>query len=333
MSWKEAHPPRGRAAIPPAQGVDLAMLRPHSHPVRAGPTPYTGGARVQGVQRSVSLEYQTCTSAYLFDTLVTGKIKGALNLGGALLNPDPTLADLRRAKEDIQEEVRGSFKEVAQEMSEIRDEFSDVRDNVEVLMEIVTEQEFKRGIEEVESNHEYFLKGVENLEKTIEEFKPQAVLFQTAFKRNFRIKKLFNYLKIVKSREGNDACEQFYQELLSAYGKFLQIIVIYLTFNGEHHRIEKLFRKFTSDFSELSKLFAGIQEIPEEEEVLLKRQEAIQKMTVGMENLVTEVAKEEKKSPMKRQETIKRSKAEQREEFSDAEVDSLKKSASCGQTW
>ena len=257
-----------------------------------------------------------------------GVIKGALNLGGALLNPDPTLADLRRAKEDIQEDMRGSFKEVAQEMSEIRDEFSDVRDNVEVLMEIVTEQEFKRGIEEVESNHEYFLEGVENLEKTIEEFKPQAVLFQTAFKRNFRIKKLFNYLKIVKSREGNDACEQFYQELLSAYGKFLQIIVIYLTFNGEHHRIEKLFRKFTSDFSELSKLFAGIQEIPEEEEVLLKRQEAIQKMTVGMENLVTEVAKEEKKSPMKRQETIKRSKAEQREEFSDAEVDSLKKSAS-----
>ena len=43
---------------------------------------------------------------------------------------------------------------------------------------------------------------------------------------------------------------------------------------------------------------------------------------------MTEVAKEEKKSPMKRQETIKRSKAEQREDFSDAEVDSLKKSAS-----
>ena len=74
MSWKEAHPPRGRADIPPVQGVDLAMLRPHSHPVRAGPTPYTGGVRLQGVQRSVSLEYQTCTSAYLFDTLVTGKV-------------------------------------------------------------------------------------------------------------------------------------------------------------------------------------------------------------------------------------------------------------------
>ena len=49
------------------------MLRPHSPTVREGPTPYTGWAHLQGGQRSVSLEYQTCTSAYLFDTLVTGK--------------------------------------------------------------------------------------------------------------------------------------------------------------------------------------------------------------------------------------------------------------------
>ena len=67
-------PPCGRAAIQPAQWAGLAMLRPHSPTVRAGPTPYTGWARLQGGQRSVSLEYQTCTSAYLFDTLVTGKV-------------------------------------------------------------------------------------------------------------------------------------------------------------------------------------------------------------------------------------------------------------------
>ena len=80
MSWKEAHPPRGRAAIPPARWVDLVMLRLHSPTVRAGPTPYTGWARLQGGQRSVSLEYQTCTSAYLFDTLVTGKGGGGILL-------------------------------------------------------------------------------------------------------------------------------------------------------------------------------------------------------------------------------------------------------------
>ena len=43
-------------------------------------------------------------------------------------------------------------------------------------------------------------------------------------KKNFNTKKLFKYLKIVKEREGNVACEQFYQELLSSYGKYLQVL-------------------------------------------------------------------------------------------------------------
>ena len=52
--------------------------------VQAGPTSSTGGGRLHGGQRSVSLEYQTCTSAYLFDTLVTGKLEatvGQLKIG------------------------------------------------------------------------------------------------------------------------------------------------------------------------------------------------------------------------------------------------------------
>ena len=63
----EKGPPTAQAGL-----QDLVMLRPHSPTVRAGPTPFTGWARLHGGQRSVSLEYQTCTSTYLFDTLVTG---------------------------------------------------------------------------------------------------------------------------------------------------------------------------------------------------------------------------------------------------------------------
>ena len=65
------------SAGPPARWADLAMLRPHSPTMREGPTPCKGWAHLQGGQRSVSLEYQTCTSAYLFDTLVAGKDAGA----------------------------------------------------------------------------------------------------------------------------------------------------------------------------------------------------------------------------------------------------------------
>ena len=82
-------------------------------------------------------------------------IKGALTIGGSLLNPDPTPADLRRAKEEIQDEVRNTFKQIAQEMSKIEDDLSALRDNIDDLLEIVTE------IEEVDANHEYFMEGVE----------------------------------------------------------------------------------------------------------------------------------------------------------------------------
>ena len=159
------------------------------------------------------------------------------------------------------------------------------------------------------------MEGIENIQKTVEEFRSKAADFQTTFRKNFKITRIFKYLKIVKEREGNLACENFYHEILSAYGKFLQIIVVYLTFNGEHHRLEKVFSKFNKDYQELSGLFSGIQEIPEGKEVILKRQEAIKMVTADLENLTMEVVKDEKKVPMRRQETVKRTKAGTKEEF------------------
>ena len=60
-------------AVEKGPWMDLVMLRPHPPTVQAGPLVY-GEARVHGGQRSVSVEYQTRTSAYLFDILVTGMI-------------------------------------------------------------------------------------------------------------------------------------------------------------------------------------------------------------------------------------------------------------------
>ena len=83
-------------------------------------------------------------------------------------------------------------------MSDMGGDLSYVRDKVEDLMEMITEKEFYHGIEEVDANHEYFLEGVENLQKTVEEFRTKAADFQTTFKRNFKVTKIFKYLKIVK---------------------------------------------------------------------------------------------------------------------------------------
>ena len=62
--------------------------------------------------------------------------------------------------------------------------------------------------------------------------------------------------------------------------------------------------------------------------MILKRQEAIQMMTTDMENLTMEAVKEETNFPMRRQETIKRTKPEIKEEFNEAELANMKEWAS-----
>ena len=84
-------------------------------------------------------------------------LKGALSLGGTVLNPDPSLADLRRAKEEIKDEVKTEVREVAKEMSEIRGELSTLRWDLKDFLKLISEREFFEGIETIEAHHRYFM--------------------------------------------------------------------------------------------------------------------------------------------------------------------------------
>ena len=53
-----------------------------------------------------------------------GILAGAFTLGVTVLNPDPTLADLRRAKDEIKDEVQTCFKSIAVDMKDMK---SDIR--------------------------------------------------------------------------------------------------------------------------------------------------------------------------------------------------------------
>lgn len=113
--------------------------------------------------------------ASLIPPAAGGVIKGALSMGGSLLNPDPTLADLRRAKEEIKEELQSNFKEVAVQMSDMGGDLSYVRDKVEDLMEMITEKEFYHGIEEVDANHEFFWRGSKTSRRQLRSSEPKPL--------------------------------------------------------------------------------------------------------------------------------------------------------------
>lgn len=120
-------------------------------------------------------------------------LKGALSLGGTILNPDPSLADLRRAKEEIKEEMKTVFKEVAKDMAKIRGELSGLRNDMEDVLKLISDKEFYEGIETIDAYHRYYMDGLNDLETTNENF--DAFNFQISFNKHFRVEKIFKFLK------------------------------------------------------------------------------------------------------------------------------------------
>ena len=184
-------------------------------------------------------------------------LKGVCSLGGAILNPDPSLADIRRAKEDIKDEVKTAFGEVSQDVNMIRGDINSLRGDVADMLEVITDKEFFDHIREVDAHYAFYTES-EDIEATNEDFKAVATQFQINFKKNFVVSKIFKFLKIVQQREGKEACAKFYQDNLVSYGKFLQVLVLYLTFKGDYSRVATLMNNFVKDFQELKTLYNGM---------------------------------------------------------------------------
>ena len=129
-------------------------------------------------------------------------LKGALSLGATVLNPDPSLADLRRAKEEIIDEMKTEVHEVAGIMNNMGGELSSLRGDMKIVLELISDKEFYEGIETIDAHHRYYMDGLDNLEMTNESFKTVEVSFQTSFNKHFKVQKIFNFLKTRVSQSG-----------------------------------------------------------------------------------------------------------------------------------
>ena len=123
-------------------------------------------------------------------------LKGALSLGATVLNPDPSLADLRRAKEEIKDEMKTAVHEVAKDMANIVGELSALRTDMEDVLKLISDKEFYEGIETIDAHHRFYMDGLNDLEVTNESFKTVEASFQNSFNKHFRVQKIFQFLKI-----------------------------------------------------------------------------------------------------------------------------------------
>ena len=90
-------------------------------------------------------------------------IGGALKLGSSVLNPDPSLADLRRSENEIKKEIKESFLSVTDDMENVSHEIKLVREEIAQVMEVICNIKFNEGIEYFNELYEIFLESAEML--------------------------------------------------------------------------------------------------------------------------------------------------------------------------
>jgi len=201
-----------------------------------------------------------------------GFIGGALKVASSLLNPDIKLADLRRTEnavlkgqtlitEDIgaiQEEVNKRFNEVALEMKKMNANVKMIKEVMDEIYLIISDIHYRDGPEKVEALYEMFLEDCQNTQKTFELFKGFVVEARMNYNQHLKPQKVAEYLKIVKDRQGNKACQDFYNYIIIVMGKYLQIMSLFYIYNDDASQIGVLFERFNTDFMSLNKRFNNI---------------------------------------------------------------------------
>merc|ERR1719319_1389409 len=78
------------------------------------------------------------------------------------------------------------------------------------------------------------------------------------YNQHLKPQKVAEYLKIVKDRQGNKACQDFYNYIIIVMGKYLQIMSLFYIYNDDASQIGVLFERFNTDFKSLNKRFNNI---------------------------------------------------------------------------
>eukprot|EP00092_Neocalanus_flemingeri_P008147 GFUD01008787.1.p1 GENE.GFUD01008787.1~~GFUD01008787.1.p1 ORF type:complete len:698 (+),score=171.78 GFUD01008787.1:65-2095(+) len=204
-------------------------------------------------------------------------LAGAFGLGSSVLNPDPSLADIKRSEASIKKEMKENFEEMASDMKKINVQLEGIDNGIDEVMKVVCDLHYNKGIDKISALHQFFLDGKGNLEKTCEQFNYQAAKFEVGYIQNFKSSKLTQYMKIILEREGQKALENFYQDVITTSAKYLQVMSIFLVWSGETERIQNIFERFNTSYETLTERYNGLLVIPEITQTMERRNSFVSK--------------------------------------------------------
>ena len=198
--------------------------------------------------RSTSLIFSTLSDSGI---PLVGILGGALQLGSALLDPQPRNSELNNNIGAIKNEVQSSFKLIAKDMKKIEDDVSEIK-------RIVIESHYLDGIEQVDASFRAFIDGAQNLEQTFRLMEFHIFELQTNARKSLNPTKVSSYLNSIKETEKIESFQQKFSYVISTKSRYLQLMCAYYIFKNDTDRVGVEFDRFNQEFNIL---FGVYQEI------------------------------------------------------------------------
>ena len=224
-----------------------------------------------------------------------GMVGGAIQMGGKILNPAPSLADIKRSEKEILESLEGQTgiiketlekrletireemkrpqsenvedfqivkKEVqscvsamTSDMRRLENELVDIKDIINHTFQLVRDMRYRDGIEKVESAYEIFLKGSNNLVNTLEQLQGFMFELQVIADQNLAPQRIGEYLRAILVNEDVEIAQQIFKYILVVRSKYLQLATAYYIYQQDAGRVAAEFESFNKDFDEMKKVF------------------------------------------------------------------------------
>lgn len=224
-----------------------------------------------------------------------GIVGGAVNIGSKLLNPAPTLADIKKTEKEIlkqldgqtgmikdlleekleavREEMKNPHSEVLEDlqlvkkevqvsasamthhMQNIGKEMVDMKNIINHTYQLVRDVRYRDGIEKIEGAYDTFIDGLNNLEDTLSDLKGYVFELQVHGYQNLKPQRIQEYLRAILVTESVEMAQQIFKYILLVRSMYLQIVTAYYVFQEDPDRVGREFESFNEDFNELCNVF------------------------------------------------------------------------------
>jgi len=184
---------------------------------------------------------------------VIGLLGAGLKLGGDLLSEGGNeCASMSEVKKQLQE----SFANISDSFLVLQEEVKEVKDIAYKTFELTAALRYREGIEKVDAAYDTLVAGGHDLSQTLRRFDGYIIELETTQRQCLNADKVGEYLDILKTKKNaTEACSSFFCYAVAIRAKYLQLLLLYYSYNHDQKRVQQEIQGFNYDVWLMAKKF------------------------------------------------------------------------------